>query len=70
MAALELVADRESKAPADKKVLAAVAEAAYAAGVMIRVSGNLVILSPPLVITAGDVATIAEGLDAGLRAAA
>jgi putrescine aminotransferase len=70
MAALELVADRETKAPADKKLLAAVADGAYAAGVMIRVSGNQVILSPPLVITDRDVATIAEGLDAGLRKAA
>lgn len=69
MAAVELVADRETKAPADKTVLAAAFEGAYEAGVMIRVSGNQIILSPPLVLTAGHVATIAEGLDAALRRA-
>ncbi|RWE14681.1 MAG: aspartate aminotransferase family protein, partial [Mesorhizobium sp.] len=47
-----------------------VADAAYSAGVMLRVSGNNIILSPPLVISAADVAKIAEGLDAGLAAAA
>jgi putrescine aminotransferase len=69
MAALELVSDRKTKKPADKKTMAAVAEAAYQAGVMIRVSGANIILSPPLIITASDVAEIARGLDAGLAAA-
>jgi adenosylmethionine-8-amino-7-oxononanoate aminotransferase len=36
---------------------------------MIRVSGCNIILSPPLVIAADDVAKIAEAVDAGLRAA-
>lgn len=70
MAALELVSDRGAKKPVDKKTMAAVADAAYGAGVMLRVSGNNIILSPPLIITAADVAKIAEGLDAGLAAAA
>ncbi|TIX40979.1 MAG: aminotransferase class III-fold pyridoxal phosphate-dependent enzyme, partial [Mesorhizobium sp.] len=70
MAALELVSDRAAKKPADKKTLAVVAEAAYQAGVMLRVSGNTIILSPPLVISAADVAKIGEALDAGLAAAA
>ena len=69
MAALELVSDRASKKPLDKKVMAAVADGAYEAGIMIRVSGNNIILSPPLVITSADVATIAEGLAAGLSKA-
>ena len=69
MAALELVADRKTKKPADKKTMAAVAEAAYQAGVMIRVSGANIILSPPLIATAADVAEIARGLDAGLAGA-
>ncbi|MFZ5732056.1 MAG: aminotransferase class III-fold pyridoxal phosphate-dependent enzyme [Pseudomonadota bacterium] len=70
MAALELVEDRDSKKPLDKKLMTVVAEAAYEAGVMIRVSGNNIILSPPLIITDSDVATIARALDAGLAAAA
>ncbi|NBN65423.1 aspartate aminotransferase family protein [Pannonibacter tanglangensis] len=69
MAALELVSDRTSKKPVDKKVMAAVADGAYEAGIMIRVSGNNIILSPPLVITSADVATIADGLAAGLARA-
>ncbi|MFN4010182.1 MAG: aspartate aminotransferase family protein [Pannonibacter sp.] len=69
MAALELVSDRASKKPVDKKVMAAVADGAYEAGIMIRVSGNNIILSPPLVITSADVAQIAQGLAAGLSKA-
>ncbi|TGS89928.1 aminotransferase class III-fold pyridoxal phosphate-dependent enzyme, partial [bacterium M00.F.Ca.ET.177.01.1.1] len=52
MAAVELVADRATKKPADKKTMAVVSEAAYEAGVMLRVSGNNIILSPPLIISA------------------
>ncbi len=66
MAALELVSDRDAKTPLDKDAMTTVLEGAYEAGVMIRVSGPNIILSPPLVITSGDVAKIAEALDAGL----
>ncbi|MBO6901207.1 MAG: aspartate aminotransferase family protein [Rhizobiaceae bacterium] len=69
MAALELVSDRDAKTPADKATMARVAEAAYDAGVMIRVSGNQIILSPPLIVTADDVEKIASALNAGLAAA-
>jgi len=69
MAGIELVCDRTTKKPADKKTMAKVADGAYEAGVMLRVSGNMIILSPPLIIAAKDVGRIAEGLDAGLRAA-
>ncbi|TPK62950.1 aminotransferase class III-fold pyridoxal phosphate-dependent enzyme [Mesorhizobium sp. B2-4-19] len=66
MAALELVSDRATKKPTDRKTMAVVSEAAYEAGVMLRVSGNNIILSPPLIISAADVAKIGEALDAGL----
>ncbi|TGT83249.1 MULTISPECIES: aminotransferase class III-fold pyridoxal phosphate-dependent enzyme [unclassified Mesorhizobium] len=66
MAAVELVADRATKKPADKKTMAVVSEGAYEAGVMLRVSGNNIILSPPLIISAADVAKIGEAIDAGL----
>jgi adenosylmethionine-8-amino-7-oxononanoate aminotransferase len=69
MAALELVSDRGAKKPLDRKAMAAVADGAYDAGVMIRVSGNTIILSPPLVVTAADIEKIAEGLAAGLAKA-
>jgi adenosylmethionine-8-amino-7-oxononanoate aminotransferase len=70
MAALELVSDRETKTPLDKKSMARVFERAYRAGVMLRVSGPNLILSPPLVITSSDVQRIAQGIDEGLAAAA
>jgi adenosylmethionine-8-amino-7-oxononanoate aminotransferase len=69
MGALELVADRASKQPADKDTMGRVYETAYEAGVIVRTSGNNIILSPPLVITAEDVRRILSALDAGLAAA-
>lgn len=69
MAALELVSDRAAKKPADKALMARVAEGAYQAGVMIRVSGNNIILSPPLILTSADIARIAAAIDTGLSAA-
>lgn len=69
MVALELVADRSTKKPIDKKVIGLVFEKAYEAGVMIRISGNNIILSPPLVITASDVKKIVAAIDEGLAAA-
>ena len=69
MTALELVEDKATKKALDKARLAVVAETAYDAGVMIRVSGNNIILSPPLILSASDVETIADALDAGLHAA-
>ncbi|WP_026621474.1 putrescine---pyruvate transaminase (plasmid) [Ensifer sp. WSM1721] len=69
MCALELVSNREKKTPAGKEVLQKVQDATYEAGVLVRTSGPNVILSPPLVITAKDVARIIDALDAGLAAA-
>ncbi len=66
MAAIELVADRATKKPADKKVMAKAAEAAYAEGVMVRVSGNNIILSPPLILNADEVQQIVAALDVAL----
>ncbi|EEW26998.1 aminotransferase class III-fold pyridoxal phosphate-dependent enzyme [Rhodobacter ferrooxidans] len=68
MHALELVADRASKKPADKAVPGRVQEAAYRAGAMVRVSGPNIILSPPLVLTSADVQVILAALEAGFSA--
>jgi len=69
MACVELVSDRRTKAPVDKKTMARVADKAFDAGAMIRVSSNNVILSPPLVLEAAHVDTIVAAIDAGLAAA-
>ncbi len=68
MCALELVSDRAKKTPADKADIARLHEATYQDGVMVRISGPNVILSPPLVVTAADVAKILSALDTGLQA--
>ena len=70
MAAIELVEDRVTKKPLDKKRMAVVADAAFEAGVMLRVSSNNIILSPPLIIAASEVTAIVRAIDAGLAAAA
>jgi putrescine aminotransferase len=70
MCAVELVSDRAGKAPAGKDVLQKVQDAAYADGVMMRTSGANIIMSPPLIVTAGDVQKILSALDTGLKEAA
>jgi hypothetical protein len=66
MCALELVSDRATKVPIAKHLPLQVQKATYEDGVMVRVSGNNIILSPPLVITSDDVAKILSALDTGL----
>ncbi|WP_037314061.1 aminotransferase class III-fold pyridoxal phosphate-dependent enzyme [Ruegeria halocynthiae] len=68
MCAIELVSDRGTKAPIAKHLPLQVQKAAYEDGVMIRVSGNNIILSPPLIVTPDDVARILSGLETGLAA--
>ncbi|GAB5435677.1 aminotransferase class III-fold pyridoxal phosphate-dependent enzyme [Falsiruegeria mediterranea] len=68
MCALELVSDRDTKTPVAKHLPLQVQKAAYEDGVMVRVSGNNIILSPPLIITTDDVNKILSALDNGLSA--
>lgn len=68
MCALELVSDRDTKAPIDKKTIAELHRVIYEAGVMIRVSGNNVILSPSLIVTEAHVQTILSALGSGFDA--
>lgn len=67
MAALELVSDRDQKKPLDKATITRIADAAYDAGVMLRVSGANIILSPPLILSAAELNKIGEAIDHGLR---
>ncbi|WP_102107996.1 aspartate aminotransferase family protein [Oceaniglobus roseus] len=69
MCAVELVSDRDTRKPIDKKTIGRVHRVAYESGAMLRVSGNNIILSPPLVVTEADVAAILSALDAGLATA-
>jgi putrescine---pyruvate transaminase len=70
MTALEIVTDRDKKTAASKPVMQKIFDGAYDAGVMIRISGNTIILSPPLIVTAKHIAAIGAAIDAGLSHAA
>ena len=69
MCAIEMVADRDRKTPIDAERANKVQDVAYEHGAMVRVSGPNLIMSPPLVLSAGDVDTILSALDAGFSAA-
>jgi adenosylmethionine-8-amino-7-oxononanoate aminotransferase len=69
MTAMELIGDKDKKAPLDKKRIDTVYEATYAAGTMVRVSGPNLICSPSLVIEEADVAKVLADLDHGLSQA-
>lgn len=68
MCAIELVSDRDSKAPVGKSVPLDFQKAAYEDGVMIRVSANNAIMSPPLILEAGHVDKILSAVETGLKA--
>ncbi len=70
MSALELTSDRATKAPVAPATISKLHEAIYRAGVMVRISGPNVILSPPLVIDAADTNAIIGALDEGLASLA
>jgi adenosylmethionine-8-amino-7-oxononanoate aminotransferase len=66
MVAIELVSDRKTKKPIDKQIIGDVFERVYREGVMIRVSGHTIILSPSLIITRDDASKIVSALSVGL----
>ena len=66
MLGIEMVADQASRAPLPKTsdIPARVARAAYERGLMVRVSGPNLILSPPLVITTAELDFLCDALEA------
>lgn len=66
MTGIELVADKKTKAPLEMERGARLAEIVKAEGVKIRVSGNMIILSPPLVIQRPEIDKIIDALDIAL----
>ncbi|WP_162652879.1 aspartate aminotransferase family protein [Lentilitoribacter sp. Alg239-R112] len=65
MCALELVSDKASKTPIDKATINNIQKTAYESGAMVRVSGNNIILSPPLIINEDETDIIISALDTG-----
>tara|TARA_B110000971_G_scaffold82687_1_gene84754 strand:- start:321 stop:959 length:639 start_codon:yes stop_codon:yes gene_type:complete len=68
MSALELTSDRKTKAKPMKATVDDIYQRVYENGVMIRVSGPNIILSPPLVISEAEVNTVIAALDTALTA--
>jgi adenosylmethionine-8-amino-7-oxononanoate aminotransferase len=66
MCAVELVEARAGKVPVRPDTIAAVHEATYRAGAMLRMSGQNLIMSPPLTISAAEVDAVLAALDQGL----
>lgn len=67
MIAIDLVADRATRAPAAPDVGARVAEIAFREGALVRVSGNNLILSPPLIISENEADSLCDAIEVGLR---
>ena len=70
MAGIEMVADKATKAPLPKTsdLPARVAREAYRRGLMTRVSGSMMILSPPLVISPQELEFLCSTLEAAFDA--
>ena len=68
MSAVELTSDRKTKAKPLKATVDAIYQQAYENGVMIRVSGPNIILSPPLIISEAEVNAVIAALDAAFTA--
>lgn len=69
MTGVEIVSDRASKTPMDMAGMKRIHAATYEAGTMIRLGGNNIMMSPPLVITEDEVNRVLAALDKGLAAA-
>jgi len=69
MTGIELVSDQGSKTPMDLATMKRIHKTAYDNGAMVRLGGNNILMSPPLVITEAEVNQILSALDAGFSAA-
>jgi adenosylmethionine-8-amino-7-oxononanoate aminotransferase len=67
MLSIEAVADRASKAPAGKRFVSALADLAYDARAPILTSGNIIIFSPPLILSRRDADAIVAAVDVAFR---
>ena len=69
MTGVEIVSDRDGKVPASPEMMKRIHKATYEAGAMVRVGGNNIMMSPPLVVTEAEIDRVLSALEAGLRAA-
>ena len=69
MTGVEIVSDKAAKTPMDMGTMKRIHKTAYESGAMVRLGMNNILMSPPLVITEGEIQTIIDALDAGFAAA-
>ena len=69
MCGIEFVSDRATKKPIDAGAAGRIQDTAYDNGVMARISGPNMILSPALIISEDDIATVLSVLDKAFAAA-
>ena len=67
--AIELVSDKAAKTPMDAATVKKVHKATYEAGAMVRIGGNNLLMSPPLIITEAEIDQVLSALDTGFAAA-
>ena len=67
MCALEIVSDRKTKTAIDKPTIGKISQTAYECGAIIRVSGNNIILSPPLIISEDEINALLTCLREGFH---
>ena len=63
MHAIELVADENSKQPLAKESVAKIFQTIYLSGLMVRISSNLIIISPPLIFSQQHICELLDKLD-------
>jgi len=69
MTGIELVSDRANKTPLDAATIKRIHTATYQAGAMVRIGGNNLMMSPPLIITEAEITRVLAALDTGFAAA-
>jgi adenosylmethionine-8-amino-7-oxononanoate aminotransferase len=68
MAGVELVSDQAAKTPMDMASMKRIHQAIYEAGVMVRLGGHNILMSPPLTISEDETNRILAALDTGFAA--
>lgn len=69
MTGVEFVSDRAAKTALDAGTMGRMHKAMYEAGLMVRIGGNNILMSPPLVVTEDEINTVLSAFEAGLKAA-
>ena len=67
MIAIDMVSDKSTRAKQNPVAVGEIGRKIFENGVMVRVSGNLIILSPPLIIGESEAFTICEAIESAIK---